>query len=70
MIVSVMNAVSPGLDPYVIAVDLDDESLLWSYAMPDNIVPAGQFPIVRDGSDTRVVFSAFGPGVWAIGVPD
>lgn len=70
MIVSVMNAVSPGSDPYVIAVDLDDESLLWAVAMPNGIVPAGQFPIVRNGSDTRVVFSAHGPGVWAIGIPD
>ena len=53
---------------YVLAIRLlPTPSLYWKVPLNPAIVPAGQFPIVGDGTNTRVVFSGYGPGVRFVG---
>jgi hypothetical protein len=56
---------------HVLAINLaaDPQTMLWKYTLNPAIIPTGQFPIVKSGSDPRVVFTAIGPAVRAIGAP-
>lgn len=70
MIVSAMSPASGA--SYVVAIDLADSSLLWTYEVDQGLgrsaVPNGQFPIVQTAGGTpEVVFSTYGNGVWGIG---
>jgi hypothetical protein len=68
MLVSALESTT-GADNWVLAIDLHAEDLEWKVQMPGSFVPAGQYAIVTDGSDDRVVFSGYGSGMRAIGAP-
>jgi outer membrane protein assembly factor BamB len=58
-------------DAYLIAVDMQQRNLLWKVLISpgsETLLP-GQYPVLTNGLDTRVVFSSTNNGVWAVGEP-
>lgn len=70
--VLIFGVVAARGDSYVIAVDLTTLTLRWKYPIAASTSEAaqGQFPLLTDGIDTRVVFSTDRGGVRALGSAD
>ncbi len=70
--VMLFSAAALDISAYVVALNLETESLLWKVYLGDRPrdIAFGQFPIVLDGNGNPVVaFSTYGNGVWGMGVP-